>query len=279
MQWVTMRRFFLCAIFFPQLLSAQEAGTLFIIGGGARPEAMRREMIRLSGLDRGSYAVVLPMSSAEPDSSIFYGRRQFLELGVPESRLAGFHVSRDHCPPHLLDSIKKAGLIYISGGVQARFMEAVNGSPIPDAIREAYRNGAVIAGTSAGAAVMSQVMITGEQLRYPDDGGSFRHVEEGNVELSTGLGFLTNAVVDQHFVYRMRLNRLINVVLEHPELLGIGIDEATAIVVQGRSARVVGDSQVVLVRHKGPQHRAGRLLGSRDLRVQILLPGDSFNLK
>lgn len=267
-------------LFLPGIAVAQKAGTLFIIGGGSRPEPMRRELIRLGGLDQGHYTVILPMSSAEPDSSIFYATEQFTMLGVPAEKIVGFQLSKSYCPQGLLDSIAGAGLIYITGGDQSRFMAAIEGSPIRAAIWKAYHNGAVIAGTSAGAAVMSEVMITGNQLRYPEQEGAFRQIETSNVELSTGLGFLTDAIIDQHFVYRMRLNRLIAVVLEHPDKLGIGIDEATAIVVNGRSARVVGDSQVVLVRQKSkkPAHRAGLLLGSSGMNVQVLLPGDTFRL-
>lgn len=261
-------------------LGAQSNGTLFIIGGGDRPEPMRRELIRLSGLDRGNYAVILPMSSAEPDSSIFYARQQFTELGIPAHKISGFQLNASYCPPVLLDSIVHAGLVYITGGDQVRFMAAVKDSPIQAAIRKAYERGAVVAGTSAGAAVMSERMITGEQIKYPEQGGYYRQIESGNVEISQGLGFLPSVIIDQHFVYRMRLNRLIAAVLEYPDKLGIGIDEATAIVVQGRQVRVLGDSQVVLVRQKKGKQPAskGHLLGSRHLQLQVLLPGDTFTL-
>lgn len=261
-------------------LNAQSSGMLFIIGGGDRPEPMRRELIALSGLDRGRYAVILPMSSAEPDSSVFYARQQFTELGIPPEKISGFQLNAAYCPPALLDSIAQAGLVYITGGDQVRFMAAIKDSPIATAIWKAYRNGAVVAGTSAGAAVMSDLMITGEQLKYPEQGGYYRQIERGNVEVSRGLGFLTSAVIDQHFVYRMRLNRLIAVVLEHPDQMGIGIDEATAIVVQGKQARVTGISQVILVRQqKGKQAtKKDNLLGSKHLKLQVLLPGDTFTL-
>ncbi|MBK6949130.1 MAG: cyanophycinase [Haliscomenobacter sp.] len=278
-----MARLFVKALLLAALICPQSGagqGKLFIIGGGSRPEAMRREMIRLGGLDRGRYAVILPMSSAEPDSSIYYGIQQFRQLGVPASQLTGFYLSREYCPQHLLDSLTNAGLIYLSGGVQTRFMDTIQGSPVQETLWKAYLNGAVIAGTSAGAAVMSQKMITGEQVLHPDDGGSFRYIESGNVELSTGLGFLKNAIVDQHFVYRMRHNRLITVVLENPGMLGIGIDEATAIVVDRDQATVVGDSQVILYQAKkgAAVGRKGTLLGSKDLKFQVLLPGDAFKI-
>lgn len=278
-----MARNFVGALLFATLIFPQTGigqGKLFIIGGGSRPEAMRREMIRLGGLDQGRYAVILPMSSAEPDSSIYFGIQQFRQLGIPASHLTGFHLSREHCPQDLLDSLANAGLIYLSGGVQTRFMDTIQGSPVQEALWQAYRNGAVIAGTSAGAAVMSQKMITGEQVLHPDDGGSFRYIETGNVELSTGLGFLKKAIVDQHFVYRMRHNRLITVVLENPGILGIGIDEATAIIVDRNQATVVGDSQVILYQAKrgAAVGRRGALLGSKDLKFQVLLPGDTFKM-
>jgi cyanophycinase len=111
---------------------------------------------------------------------------------------------------------------------------AIGGTPVEEAIRKLYREGAAIGGTSAGAAVMSQVMITGDERRPggsrppsdPDVG--FITIDRENIVTSRGLGLLEDVIVDQHFVRRRRHNRLISLVLENPRLVGIGIDESTA---------------------------------------------------
>ncbi|MBK7410825.1 MAG: cyanophycinase [Saprospirales bacterium] len=176
--------------------------------------------------------------------------------------------------------MKGAALVYLTGGDQTQFMEVVGNTPIQEAIRQAYQNGAIVAGTSAGAAVMSKKMITGNEFKHPEYTGDFRTIEAQNVELTEGLGLLPpKIIVDQHFVYRMRMNRLITVALENPRYQCIGIDESTAIVVKGKKARVVGAGQVIDLTyfHKKPNVKNG-LLGGNDLRLHVWLPGQKFKL-
>ena len=96
------------------------------------------------------------------------------------------------------------------------------GTPLQKKLIEIYRAGAVIGGTSAGAAIMSKVMITGDELINKDSTNIFLAILKGNVQTIEGLGFLDQVIIDQHFVKRKRLNRLISVVLENPTLPGIG---------------------------------------------------------
>lgn len=258
---------------------APPLGKLFIIGGGARPPAMLDELIRVSGIDSAGYAIILTMASEEPDTAAYYGLRQFREKGIPAERLRAMHFEKGHYPPAAVDSVRAARLVYISGGDQNRFMDVVLGSPVYEATHQAYRAGATIAGTSAGAAVMSAAMITGNEFKHPEYTGDFRTIEAENIETGEGLGLLDGAIIDQHFIYRMRMNRLISVALENPGISCIGIDESTAILVQGRQARVVGDYQVVVLRKPGGEARVQNgLLGGRGLELSVLLPGEVFRL-
>lgn len=258
-----------------QPVAADEGGTLFIIGGGKRPAAMLRELLRVSGLDQGGHGIILTMASSEPDTAAYYGIRQFTALGVPAARLRAYHFEPGRYPDSAVDSLRNARLIYISGGDQNRFMEVVLGSPLYAAIHEAYRQGATIAGTSAGAAVMSRKMISGNERKHPQYTGDFRTIEADNIEIKEGLGLLPAAIVDQHFIYRMRMNRLIAVAIEHPAEACFGIDESTALVVQGRRARVVGDYQVIMLRNpQGSRQEHTGLLGARGLELSVLLPGE-----
>jgi cyanophycinase len=141
--------------------------------------------------------------------------------------------------------------------------------------------GAVIGGTSAGAAIMSRVMITGDQRGEPDRKADFAVVRRGATLTSTGLGLVTNAIVDQHFIARRRQNRLVGVTLEHPELIGVGIDEATALVVlpdgswevEGDGSVMVFDARGVKVRQEGPHAN----LGANGVGFHLLLPGDRWD--
>ena len=250
-----------------------------IIGGGSRPTELVHRMIEEAGLLRDGYAVILPMSSAEPDSAIIWSGEQFLEQGV--TALAGFNILPGvPATQNQLDSIAGAALIYISGGNQNRFMDIVRNTAVVDAILEAYQRGGMIAGTSAGAAVMSGKMITGDERRYPEYQSTFRTIEADNIVMGEGLGLLTTAIIDQHFVYRSRHNRLLSAVIEYPDLTGIGIDESTAILVKGDSAEVIGASQVLVF--KNPDHSASvqnHKLGAHNLSLDIYLPGETFPIR
>lgn len=252
-------------------------GKLFIIGGGKRPAAMIQRMVQEAALDRGGYVIILPMASSEPDTSVYYISRQFIAQGV--SNIADFQFTKEEqATQSQLDSIQKAALIYITGGDQNRFMEIVGGTAVEQAIKSCYTSGGMIAGTSAGAAVMSEKMITGNELKRTDYRETFRTIEANNIEIGRGLGFLTTAIVDQHFVWRSRHNRLITAIIERPELIGIGIDEATAILVTGNRAEVVGESQVIIFENPDGHSTINddEKLGAKQLVLRVLLPGDTF---
>ncbi len=253
-------------------------GSLFIIGGGSRPEAMINRMIDEANLRNSGYAAILPMSSSVPDSAIIWSSEQFNRNGI--NNVAGFNFEQDSQPnQQWVDSLSNASLIYISGGDQSRFMSIVAGTPIEKAIHDAFEKGAVIAGTSAGAAVMSEKMITGNELRNPDYTETFRTIESKNLELINGLGLLKTAIIDQHFIWRSRHNRLFTAVIEHPDIIGIGIDESTAILVKGNTAEVIGDSQVMVF--SNPEKSAiekDYKLGARNLKIDLYLQGDTFKL-
>lgn len=254
-------------------------GQLFIIGGGKRPESMIKKLVELSGINKKGYGIILPMSSAEPDSSIYYAKLQFSSLGL--ENVIGMNFNKgDTITQTQQDSLINASMIYIAGGDQNKFMDIVINTPIEAAIKKAYERGNIIAGTSAGAAVMSEKMITGNELRHPEYESTFRNIESDNIELKQGLGLLKTAIVDQHFIKRSRHNRLFSAIIEHPDMLGIGIDESTAIVVKGDSAKVMGDSQVIIFSNPGQSKKqAGSLLGAENIEIDILLPGSRFSLK
>jgi cyanophycinase len=254
-------------------------GKLFIIGGGSRPSAMVDRIIKESGIDKSGYGIILPMSSIEPDSAIYYAKRQFVQQDM--TNLYGLNFVKDEkISATKLDSIKNAKLIYISGGDQNRFMDIIAGTEIEKTIHQAYENGSLVAGTSAGAAVMSKMMITGNELKHPDYSATFKNIQADNIEIKPGLGMLTNVIIDQHFVKRSRYNRLFSAIIEHPEMIGIGIDESTAILVIKDQFEVVGISQVIVFKNPNKSKNVYEdKLGARDLILSIYLPGEMFTIK
>lgn len=262
-----------------QPLHTSPRGKLFIIGGGDKSPEMMKELVRIAGLGPHDYVAVLPMASEFPDSSVIWTREDFEDTGV--TSIVGMNFSEGEVPvASRLDSLRRAKLIFLGGGDQLRFMQRVQHTPVIEAIREAYAGGAVIAGTSAGASVMSEKMITGNQKKQPEYTGTFPTIESGNIELSAGLGLLKNAIIDQHFIRRQRLNRLLSLCIENPDEYCIGIDESTAILVEGTQARVMGEHQVIVIRNpQRSQRMKNGLLGARHLDLSIYLPGESFSLE
>jgi cyanophycinase len=174
--------------------------------------------------------------------------------------------------------------IWFSGGDQALVTAALAGTPVLRAMQRRYREGAAIGGTSAGAAIMSDSMITGNQTPPGDTtgyyGDEYPAIARRRVEIVPGLGFLPEAIVDQHFIRRERHNRLLSAVLERPALLGVGIDESAALEVgpDGRW-KVLGESAVVIYDARRARVTDGRQpsLGATGLRVHVLPAGGVFD--
>lgn len=266
----------LCSFVFS---SQAQKGRLIIIGGGSRPDALVERIIQESGLRTGGYCVILPMSSEDPDSSVYYASQQFIKKGI--TKLVGFNFKKDQpIKTSWIDSIRSANLIYITGGDQTRFMNIAAGTDIEKAIQDAYQKGCVISGTSAGAAVMSKLMLTGNELKHKEYSATFQTIEPDNIEMKPGLGLLPNVIIDQHFLIRSRHNRLITAVIEYPQMTGIGIDESTAILVNGNNVEVLGDSQVIVLENSGKSKTIkGEKLGARKIMMNVYLPGDKFKIR
>jgi cyanophycinase len=179
-----------------------------------------------------------------------------------------------------LDSLSRSRIIFIGGGDQALMMQRIKGSRVKEIIRTAFLNGATIGGTSAGAAIMSEMMITGNQLLDTVYSPTFPVLRQSNLELKEGLGLLDSTIIDMHFIARSRYNRLFSAVIEHPGYQCVGIDEATAIIVRNDSAEVKGESEVFVIETpdditKGNQY----LMGAKDIDVSVYLPGERFQIK
>ena len=254
-------------------------GKLFIIGGGSRSVELMQTLVSAAQLKPTDYIVILPMSSEEPDTSFYYIQRDFVK--VCSNTIAQLNFTKDLVnDKKWLDSLQKANLIFITGGDQNPFMGIVLHTPVHDAIITAYANGATIAGTSAGAAVMSKEMITGNQ--YSGDSvmeGSFKKIATHLVEIKEGLGLVSTAIIDQHFIVRSRYNRLLSVLASYPTYSCIGIDEGTAIIVDGKNITVTGVGQVIklgLPLNKNKPVKPGALINLRNVQLDILTAGDHF---
>lgn len=278
-----MKYGFLSALFFLSFLSVAHAqsplGKLFIIGGGSRSDELMAKLVETADLKNKDYVVVLPMASEVPQESSEGVSKQLAKL--VSNKIRAFNFSRSLTGnKKWLDSVRNARLIYIPGGDQDRFMDVVRNTPLYEAIHAAYQKGSTIAGTSAGAAVMSKVMITGQQLAgdtsYKE---TFDKLWDKNIEFKEGLGLLDSVIIDQHFLKRSRHNRLISALAAKPHYTCIGIDESTAIIVRGKNIEVTGESQVISISDpEGLRVNAKGLIQMRDLRFGLYTGGEQFRL-
>lgn len=270
----------LLLLIFSLSIFGQPKGNLFIIGGGDRPPQLMKIMLETVKLSNKDYIVVLPMSTEEPDTSFYYFKISVDTLC--HNTIANLNFTKkDVTNKQWLDSVKHAKLIFITGGDQSRFMNIVLHTPIQKAIQDAFESGATIAGTSAGAAVMSRYMLTGNQLLGDTAYEStFPKLWYNNIEIKEGLGLLDSAIIDQHFITRSRYNRLISAVAQFPSLPCIGIDESTAIIIHNKKVKVVGESQVVVISHPENLKLTSKgLIKFDDIHLRIYTDGDSFQLK
>ena len=257
-------------------------GRLFIIGGGKRPPEMMRQYLDFAGGPGRARIVVIPNASSQPETTGTEQAEQFKRLGAASSSC--LYLRREEAmkesSAHLLDS---ATGIFFSGGDQSLLTRDLLHTPVHRKIHSLYTAGAVIGGTSAGAAVMSEVMITGDEKLNRDSINAFVFIRQGNIATTEGFGFVKTMIVDQHFLRRKRHNRLISVVLEHPKLIGVGIDEATAVVVQPDSIlSVTGEGSVLILdaRGAGASHTDSRgNLSIAGVSMHLLVPGDRFDAR
>lgn len=271
----------LLAFLFCGSLQAQKTkGKLFIIGGGHRSDALMTQLVTLADLGKKDYVVVLPMSTEEPDSAYIYFKKQFETLTPNPIVMLNFDKTTAFNKV-LNDSLQNAKLIFISGGDQSRFMNVVKNTPIYTAIHRAYENGSTIAGTSAGAAVMCEHMITGNQKLESKYTETFNNIRYDNLETTIGLGLVKNVIIDQHFLKRSRYNRLLSALIEFPTHIGIGIDESTALIVRNKEIEIVGESEVIVVKKpKGiTRSKKENLVSIKSLEMAVYHEGQKFKIQ
>lgn len=243
-------------------------GKLVIVGGGGTtPEIVDRALALAGG--KGARMLIVAQASSDPksgeESKVFWMEKGATNVGVldlSDEKLA-------------LEEVSKAAFIWMPGGDQTRLVEAMAKSGVPALMRKRYEEGAVIGGTSAGAAVISKTMLIG------GDKADLINVRAGGTQVTDGFGLWPEAIVDQHFVKRQRFTRLLACVLDHPDLIGVGIDEKTAVVVSDHSFEVIGESSVIVVDARTAKKSAakdGELLAGTDMKLHLLRRGDKFDL-
>ncbi len=210
-------------------------GKLIIVGGGTMPDTMYQLFAKFIG-GKDQSVVVIP--TATNDSAIMVGAHlnRFKKEGFTNLTTVHARTKEAADAPELIKAIEAAKGIYFSGGDQSRIAEAFQGTHAQGAMIKALYNGAVFMGTSAGATIMGTLLVGGDARKDLTKPYSF----------PPALGLLRNSAIDQHVLARNRQFDLIPVIEQYPHLLGIGIDESTAIVVEGNQFSVLGKSYVMV---------------------------------
>ena len=249
-------------------------GTLVIEGGGDRIEVILKTIIDYSG-GENSKVLVVPFASGFAEETGMKQSEEFRVLGCKSADYI-FCEKDSIDTPSSLAKLEGVTAIFFSGGDQVILSDYLEGTKFLERIREIYKDGGVVSGTSAGAAIMSRVMLTGEQKSDTTNSQVFNTIEKGDVITAKGFGFLENIVVDQHFLKRKRQIRLISVLMDNPGLRGIGIDEETAIVVKSdNTIEVIGDNKAMLFEPYKAVNSNGDV---SSFKLTVLNPGDIYKL-
>ncbi len=243
-------------------------GTVIAVGGGGTtPEIIERALQAAGG--KSARVLIAAQASSDPKAGE-ESRTFWMEHGATD-----VHVLDLSDREAALKEIRAAAFIWMPGGVQTTLYDALAKADVVTAIVDRFRAGAVVGGTSAGCAILSKCMIIG------GDQADLKNVRAGGTQTTDGLGVAPDVIFDQHFLQRQRFNRLLACVLDHPEQVGVGIDEKTAVVMSGTAFEVIGESSVFVVDARAAVRtppQSGEKHSARDVKLHVLTRGDKFDL-
>ena len=251
-------------------------GTLILLGGGREPNEIMKSFFNYSN-GKNKTILLLTIGNDDEKNEVLHYKKTFELYGSFDVQHLELTTKEHLNSVKNLESIKKCGGIWFCGGKQITIVETLKNTKVLEVIQYSFFNlGISIGGTSAGLACQSELMLTGE--------GKFDRIESENVILIGGLNLFKGVILDQHFVERMRFNRLVSVVLENPSFLGIGVSEATAIIYKDDDTfNVIGTGWVYVIDGSNSEVNKGidneNHIGGWNLKVHILQKGDSFDLE
>jgi cyanophycinase len=254
---------------------AARSGDLLLIGGREDKLAEREVLRAVADRVGDGTLVICTLATREPDPAWQEYARVFAELGV--ARRAHLTIGRDgEDAEHETAGLDRASVVFFTGGDQLRLTSMLAGTATGARLLALHRQGVTIAGTSAGASVVSDAMLVGVAGRSHKLGDLLR--------MAPGLGFIRDVIVDQHFAQRGRIARLLGAVAQNPGHLGLGIDEDTACVIAGDRLSIIGAGALYVVdAHGATQTNVSegddqRVVTISDVRLHVLARGDAFDL-
>jgi cyanophycinase len=257
------------------------AQRLLIIGGSeAKDPQERRTILRHVAGEARARIVVLTVATQLPRETWEQYRRLFRDLGASDVVLLDVRTRDDAYDPGNIELLTDDAVCFLTGGDQLRITSQLGNTPVAERLRVLHAKGNLVCGTSAGAAAISEAMLIGG----PSDSSG----DVSTLAMGPGLGLLPGAVIDSHFAERGRIGRLIAAIAQNPAMLGIGIDENTAIVVttdgDASAFRVLGGGSVYVldgshIRHSNVFGNSSDGVAVCDLVLHVLRDGDGYDLR
>ncbi|HEX8708790.1 MAG TPA: cyanophycinase, partial [Pyrinomonadaceae bacterium] len=257
---------------------AKPRGLLFIIGGGEDKEGdctILAEFVRLAG-GKQARLVVMTVATDAPEEVGKEYQQVFRRLGAKKVSVVDVSARSDASDKKLLATLEQATGVFFTGGDQLHVTSLIGGSEMDLLLHELYERGVIIAGTSAGAAMMSNSMFV--------SGSGEQNPRLESLQLGPGVEFLLGGVIDTHFSQRGRHGRLISAIAQYPHDLGIGIDENTALVVKDGEFEVIGEGAVTVIDAGGltytnvPDLKANEGLALYNVKLHVLPAGHRFSM-
>ncbi|NMO15042.1 cyanophycinase [Pyxidicoccus fallax] len=255
------------------------SGRLVIIGGHEDKEKDRVILRQVARCARGGRVVVCTVASDVPGELWETYQRTFQDIGCKDVVRLDIEQRADLLVDPPLDILDGADVFFFTGGGQLKITTRFAGTRLCAAVEEFYRQGGTVAGTSAGAAAMSDTMLVTGNSRESHKIGE-------TLQMAPGLGFLRDVIIDQHFAERGRIGRLLGAVAQNPRFIGLGIDEDTAVVVEreesftviGSGAVYVADAEDVTYTNVA-EEESSRTLSIFNVRLHVLSQGDHYDLR
>lgn len=260
------------------ITNSKLSGNLIIIGGAEDKEGKKEILTKVcecinKDIDK---LLIATIATEYPEAAENKYRKVFSELGVKNIDVLRIQTREEALMNENSQKILDAKLIFFTGGDQLRITSLLGGTKAYDLLKEVASKGCYIVGTSAGASVMSDTMIL--------EGKDEEAPKKSSLKMAPGLGLIRNIIIDQHFEQRGRIGRLITGISQNPQVLGIGIDENTAIIVNNNYVEVIGEAAVYFIDASEmtytdvSEQNYNEVLSLFNLKLHVLKSGDKFDL-
>jgi cyanophycinase len=256
---------------------SSKKGTLIIIGGREDKANDMTILKEIASRTNGGKLIVATIASEIPNEIWEDYRKIFKSLGIKDVQHFTLEQHEQALDSSVIGILEGARTVFFTGGDQLKITTKIGGTPAMEAIFEIYKTGGVIAGTSAGAAAMGKAMLVG--------GENSESHKVGNWMMAPGLGFMEDILIDQHFAQRGRIGRLLGAIALNPGVLGVGIDEDTAILVEENEFKVIGNNAVYVIDGRYvsytniSQAAAEKTMSMHDIHLHVLASTEKFDLK